>query len=156
MSVIVDRLGLLETFVRIAETGSLSKAARQMGATQPTVSRRLAQLESTLGCKLAIRDTASFTLTDEGRSLLMEAREMSARWSGVALRMAAGHTRPEGTLHVIGPAGYVASFLTDVMTDLGEEHPGLGVELTLTDRPLDLVATEAECAHKATHSDAAP
>lgn len=145
MSVLVDRIGLLETFVRIAETGSLSKAARAMGATQPTVSRRLAQLEASLGCKLAIRDTASFTLTEEGRMLLAEAREMTERWSGVAQRLSAGQTRIEGTLRVIGPVGYGSTFLTDVVTTLCAEHPGLRVELTLTDRAVDLVATGAEC-----------
>lgn len=144
MSVVVDRLALLETFVRVAETGSLSAAARAIGTTQPTVSRRLAQLETALGCKLAIRDTASFTLTDEGRSLLVDARDLGERWSGVAQRLSAGGLRPEGTLRVIGPVGYGSTFLTDVVTTLCAEHPGLRVELTLTDRAVDLVATGAE------------
>ncbi len=144
MSVVVDRLALLETFVRIAETGSLSAAARAIGTTQPTVSRRLAQLETVLGCKLAIRDTANFTLTDEGRSLLADARELGERWSGVAQRLSAGGLRPEGTLRVIGPVGYGSTFLTDVVTTLCAEHPGLRVELTLTDRAVDLVTTGAE------------
>jgi len=65
-----DRLDLLATFVRIGESGSLSKAARVLGTTQPTASRRLLELERLLGCKLATRSTASFSLTDEGRSRL--------------------------------------------------------------------------------------
>ncbi len=140
-----DRLSLLETFVRIAETGSLSNAARAIGATQPTVSRRLAQLERSLGCKLAMRDTAGFSLTDEGHSLLVEARELGERWSGIAQRLSGGQTRPEGTLRVIGPAGYGTTFLTDVLTELRAAYPALRVELSLTDRAVDLVSSGADC-----------
>ena len=98
-----DRLDLLATFVRIGESGSLSKAARVLGTTQPTASRRLLELERLLGCKLATRSTASFSLTDEGRSLLIEAHDLIDRWSGLSDRLSGAQSRPEGSLRVIGP-----------------------------------------------------
>lgn len=140
-----DRLDLLDTFQKIGESGSLSKAARLLGTTQPTVSRRLLELERVLGCKLALRTTASFTLTDEGRSLLIEARDLIDRWSGLSHRLKDGQSRPEGTLRVIGPSGYGTGFLTDAATDVRAAHPQLRVELTLTDRVVDLMSTGAEC-----------
>lgn len=140
-----DRLDLLDTFQKIGESGSLSKAARLLGTTQPTVSRRLLELERLLGCKLALRTTASFSLTDEGRSLLVEARDLGDRWSGLSHRLKGGQSRPEGTLRVIGPSGYGTGFLTDAVTDLRAAHPALRVELTLTDRVIDLAASGAEC-----------
>lgn len=140
-----DRLDLLDTFLKIGETGSLSKAARLLGTTQPTASRRLLELERLLGCKLAIRNTANFSLTDEGRSLLAEAHDLTDRWSGLSQRLSGGQSRPEGTLRVIGPSGYGTGFLTDAVTDLCAAHPGLRVELTLTDRIVDLAASGAEC-----------
>jgi DNA-binding transcriptional LysR family regulator len=140
-----DRLDLLNTFVKIGESGSLSKAARLLGTTQPTVSRRMLELERLLGCKLAIRTTASFCLTDEGRSLLAEAHDLIDRWSGLSARLSGGQSRPEGTLRVIGPSGYGSSFLTDAVTDLRAAHPALRVELNLTDRVIDLAASGAEC-----------
>jgi DNA-binding transcriptional LysR family regulator len=140
-----DRLDLLDTFVRIGETGSLSKAARALATTQPTISRRLADLERMLGCRLAVRTTTSFTLTDEGRSLLAQARELTERWSGLSERITGAQSRPEGTLRVIGPSGWGVSFLTDAITDLRSLHPGLRIELTLTDRRVDLLASGAEC-----------
>ena len=140
-----DRLDLLDTFQKIGESGSLSKAARLLGTTQPTVSRRLLELERLLGCKLALRTTASFSLTDEGRSLLVEARDLGDRWSGLSQRLKGGQSRPEGTLRVIGPSGYGTGFLTDAVTDLRAAHPTLRVELTLTDRLLDLTARGADC-----------
>lgn len=140
-----DRIDLLETFIKIGESGSLSKAARLLATSQPTVSRRLLELERILGCKLALRSTASFSLTDEGRSLLIEARDLSERWSSLSHRLSGGQSRPEGTLRVIGPSGYGTGFLTDAVTDLCAAHPALRVELTLTDRVVDMVASGAEC-----------
>ncbi|MDN8615182.1 LysR family transcriptional regulator [Variovorax ginsengisoli] len=140
-----DRLDLLDTFIKIGESGSLSKAARLLGTSQPTVSRRLLELERMLGCKLALRTTASFSLTDEGRSLLAEARDLGDRWSSLSHRLSGGQSRPEGMLRVIGPSGYGNGFLTDAVTDLRAAHPALRVELTLTDRVIDLVASGAEC-----------
>jgi DNA-binding transcriptional LysR family regulator len=140
-----DRLDLMNTFVKIGESGSLSKAARLLHTTQPTVSRRMMELERVLGCKLAIRTTASFSLTDEGRSLLAEARDLIDRWAGLSARLSGGQSRPEGTLRVIGPSGYGSGFLTDAVTDLRAAHPALRVELNLTDRLIDLAASGAEC-----------
>lgn len=140
-----DRLDLLHTFIKIGEGGSLSSAARLLGTTQPTVSRRLLELERLLGCKLAIRTTANFSLTDEGRSLLAEAHDLTDRWSGLSQRLLGGQGQPEGTLRVIGPSGYGTGFLTDAVTDLRAAHPQVRVELTLTDGVVDLAASGAEC-----------
>ncbi|MBO9642455.1 MAG: LysR family transcriptional regulator [Pseudacidovorax sp.] len=145
MKPVHDRLDLLDTFVRVAESGSLSKAARLMGITQPTASRRLLELERMLGCKLALRTTASFSLTDEGRQLVAEARALADRWAGLAERISGARSRPEGTLRVVGPSGYGTGFLTDAVTDLRAAWPQLRVELTLTDRVVDLAASGAEC-----------
>ncbi len=145
MKPVHDRLDLLHTFVRVAEAGSLSKAARMMDITQPTASRRLLELERLLGCKLALRTTASFSLTDEGRQLVAEARALADRWAGLAERISGARSRPEGTLRVVGPSGYGTGFLTDAVTDLRAAWPQLRIELTLTDRVVDLASAGAEC-----------
>ncbi|KAA9149968.1 LysR family transcriptional regulator, partial [Delftia sp. BR1] len=62
-----DRIELLQTFVRIVESGSLSAAAQQMSTTQPTVSRRLQTLERALGLRLLRRSTHAMALTDDGQ-----------------------------------------------------------------------------------------
>lgn len=140
-----DRIDLLETFVRIGEARSLSHAARVLGVTQPTASRRLAELEKLVGCRLAVRTSSSFLLTDEGRTLLQEARELTERWSGLADRLQGRASRPEGTLRVIGPAGYGVSFLTDAVTALMAAHPQLQVELRLAEQVPDLAGSGADC-----------
>lgn len=62
----VDRLLLMQTFIRIVEAGSLSAAARQLGTTQPTVSRRLQALERQFGQPLVHRSTHARRLTETG------------------------------------------------------------------------------------------
>src|SRR5256885_11069691 len=65
-----DRIELLQTFVRIVESGSLSAAAQQMSTTQPTVSRRLQTLERALGLRLLRRSTHAMARSEEHTSEL--------------------------------------------------------------------------------------
>ncbi|MEM6387547.1 MAG: LysR family transcriptional regulator, partial [Pseudomonadota bacterium] len=81
-----DRLALLETFVRIAERSSLSEAARDLGTSQPSISRQLAALETRLGVVLARRTTHSVTLTPDGLALLEDARRMLGEWEAIEER----------------------------------------------------------------------
>src|SRR5947209_19670526 len=66
----MDLLAAFRTFARIAETGSFSAVAREVGATQPAISRQLAGLEEHLGARLFQRSTRSLALTEDGRALL--------------------------------------------------------------------------------------
>ena len=71
---------LMETFVRIVEAGSLSAAAVQLGATQPTVSRRLQALERSLGAPLLQRSTHAMKLTEDGRRCFDHAKRLLEDW----------------------------------------------------------------------------
>ena len=64
----MDRLNAMASLVRVAETGSFSAVARELGTTQSLVSKQLAALETHLGAKLLSRTTRSVSLTDEGRA----------------------------------------------------------------------------------------
>lgn len=72
----IDRVELMRTFVRIVEAGSLSAAAKQMGTTQATVSRRLQSLETLLGVKLIMRTTHAMKLTDDGERGYQHAKKI--------------------------------------------------------------------------------
>jgi hypothetical protein len=65
-----DRIELMQTFVRIVESGSMSAAAAQLGTTQPTISARLQALERSLGLQLLQRSTHAMTLTEDGTRCL--------------------------------------------------------------------------------------
>ena len=71
----MDKLKAMHTFVRIAEHGSLTAAARALGASLPAVVRTLAALEAHLGMRLFNRTTRRISLTEEGRRYLASCRD---------------------------------------------------------------------------------
>ncbi len=72
----IDRIDLMQSFVRIVESGSLSAAATQLNTTQPTISRRLQALEAMLGVKLLLRTTHAMKLTDDGQRCYQHAKTL--------------------------------------------------------------------------------
>src|SRR4051794_29229864 len=101
-----DRIALMQTFVRIVEAGSLSAAAAQMGATQPTVSRRLQALERSLGVRLLRRSTHAMKLTDDGERCFERAKELLANWEAFEAELRGTGDEPEGSLRVIAPHAF--------------------------------------------------
>jgi DNA-binding transcriptional LysR family regulator len=135
----MDRLGAMEMFVRIVETGSFSAVARQLGTTQPTISKQLTALEKQLQTRLLQRSTRSLSLTEAGaayyercRRILDEVREAEAALG----RLQSALT---GTLHVNGSIALGQIFLAPLVLKFQQQYPGLAIELSLSDRYIDLV-----------------
>lgn len=152
-----DRLELLETFIRIAETGGIGAAARSLDTTQPTVSRRLQQLEALLDAKLVERSTQGMSLTAVGATLLPEAREVLARWRGLETAVDAESGAVSGIVRVIAPTPLGADVLPAIFAGFMDEHPEVRLEMRLKDGAVDLAAEGADFALKLgkTASDAA-
>src|SRR3984957_21110940 len=74
--VTMDLIAVLRTFLRVADTGSFSAVAAELGVTQPAISRQLSGLEQQLGTRLVHRSTHAVTLTDEGRDLIRAAQQL--------------------------------------------------------------------------------
>ena len=133
-----DRLALAETFVRIVEAGSLSAAATQLGTTQPTISRRLRALESSLGVPLLLRTTHAMQLTPAGERYFGRARDLLAEWNGFEAELRGHDDVPQGTLRVVAPHAFGQDQLVaPVMEYL--------VEWQLDDRPLRMVEEGIDC-----------
>ena len=140
-----DRLQLITPFLAVAEMRSLAGAARSPGTTQPTVSRRLRQLEQLLDVRLAVRSTHHFQLTGEGEDLLRRAGAWADAWSEWEDALKSGTSLPKGRLTLIGPHGYGHAFLMQAVKEFRAMHPQVEVELRLTDRPVDLFAQSVDC-----------
>jgi len=141
----IDRLQLITTFLAVAEHGNLSAAARTLGSTQPTVSRRLRDLEALLGTRLASRTTHRFHLTPEGVELQRKATAWSDVWSEWEHGLKASTLLPQGKLTLVGPHGYGSRLLIDAIALFRRAHPQVEVSLQLTDRTVDLVSQGADC-----------
>jgi DNA-binding transcriptional LysR family regulator len=133
-------------FLAVAESGSLSGAARQLRIGQPTVSRRVAALEYTLGAKLFRRRVDGASLTSAGERLLEPARRM-AEWAGELGRVAErSHSAPEGLVRITAPPYVAFDLLAPFASFVRGLHPGLRIELISTMHYLDLARGEADLA----------
>ncbi len=141
-----DRIELLQTFVRIVESGSLSAAAQQMATTQPTVSRRLQTLERALGLRLLRRSTHAMALTEDGERCLAHARELLAAWQALETDLRGAQDTPRGLLRVVAPHAFGQDQLMAPLLALLQRHPALRVEWLLHDRQPDFVAEGIDCA----------
>jgi DNA-binding transcriptional LysR family regulator len=136
----------LRLFLAVAETGSLSAAARRLRMAQPTVSRRLAELEATLGSALFARSVEGARLTPFGDRLAEPARRM-AEWAAEAERAAEGaDTAPRGVVRITAPPTIAHGFVAPFAAWLREKLPGIRLEVFSSVHNLDLGRREADLA----------
>lgn len=139
-----DRLALLETFVRIAERGSLSEAARDLGTSQPSISRQLAALETRLDIVLARRTTHDVTLTPDGLALLEDARRMLGEWEAIEER----HSEDDalkGVIRVIAPVALGQSLFVRAASQFMKDHSGVTIDWRLRDDAIRFAEEGCDC-----------
>lgn len=141
-----DRIELMQTFIRIVESGSLSAAAAQLNTTQPTISRRLQALEQRLGLKLILRTTHALKLTDDGERCYAHARQLLATWHALEDALTHANDEPVGTLRVRAPHAFGQDQLVAPLVDYLMRYPRLNVEWMLNDRTPDFIAENVDCA----------
>ena len=140
-----DPLREIEIFVRVADAGGLSRAARSLNLSQPTISRLLADLEARIGVKLLLRTTRQLALTESGAIYLQRVRPILAALDE-ARAAASGASGLSGILRVVMP---VAFGTREIIPRLGEflaGNPDLRIELLMADQTQDLVAEGADLA----------
>ncbi len=140
-----DRLQELQVFVRAAESGSFSRAARELSLSQPSVSRIIGELEARLGVKLLLRTTRRITVTDAGALFLDRAREILSQVED-AEDAARGLDSLRGTIRLAIPIVYGTREIIPRLPKFLEAHPLLRVELMVVDARQDLVAEGADIA----------
>jgi len=115
----------VRTFLAVAESGSLNAAARSLGMTQPTVSRRMEDLEYRLGARLFSRSSRGVALTDAGESVRDLAASM-ARLGGIIVREVAGRDRSEsGRVRLAAPDGLASFVLMPRLAAFQNTHPDI-------------------------------
>ena len=136
----------VQLFLAVAETKSFSAAARQLKLGQPTVSRRVAELEDALGFRLFTRHAGGAGLTAEAEPLLEPARKM-AEWAGeVGRALARDRHAPEGLVRIAAPPGVTDDFVVAFAAGLQAESPGLRIASLSSVEYLDLARGEADLA----------
>jgi DNA-binding transcriptional LysR family regulator len=136
----MDRLAVMETFVRVVESGSFTAAARQQNVTQPSVSKSMAQLEESLGVRLLMRSTRGMTPTEAGRSFCEQARRVIEQADEAVQAVRSVGTGLQGRLRVSAGTAPGKLHLMPLLPAFLKENPNLSIDLVLDDRSIDLIA----------------
>ncbi|QPF89562.1 LysR family transcriptional regulator [Bradyrhizobium commune] len=130
----MDRLEAMTVLLAAVESGSLSKASRELRLPLATVSRKVAELEAHLKATLLIRSAKGLELTPAGRSYVTSAKSILEQLSE-AERMASGeYSEPKGDLVVTAPIMFGRMHVLPIVTRFLEAFPEVSVGLVLTDR----------------------
>jgi DNA-binding transcriptional LysR family regulator len=138
--------GDVQLVLAIADAGSLSAAARTLRLTQPTVSRRLADLEAELGEALFLRAVDGTTPTSFGERLLEPARRMAEAAAEVDHAVAETDQQPRGVVRLSAAPGMAHAFVAPFAGWLRTKLPVVRLEVVSTTRYVDLVRREADLA----------
>jgi DNA-binding transcriptional LysR family regulator len=138
--------GDVQLFLAIAETGSLSAAAKRLLVTQPTVSRRLAELEDKIGEPLFERSVEGTSLTSFGERMIAPARRM-AEEAGELERLASGaESTPRGVVRITAAPGVAFDLVAPFAAHVREKLPEIRLEVISTIDYVDLARREADLA----------
>jgi len=136
----------LRTFVEVARDGSLSGAARRLGLTQPTVGRHIDALEAALGLTLFTRSPRGLTPTSAALALGPHVEAMATAAAALG-RAASGEAAADrGVVRVTASEVIGCEVLPPILAAFHVEHPGIAIELALTNRNEDLARRDADIA----------
>jgi DNA-binding transcriptional LysR family regulator len=133
-----DRWQEMTVFVRVAESGSLSRAARELNLSQPSVSRIVGTLEARLGTTLLLRTTRNISLTEAGSLYLERARYLLAEMEE-AEQAARGVDSLHGVIRLAMPVLYGARAVIPALATFLARHPDLRVEMIMSDARQNLI-----------------
>lgn len=135
----MDKLRAMQVFIAIADSGSLTAAARVLDSSLPAVVRALAALEAHLGVRLFQRSTRRISLTQEGQRYLENCREVVAAVALGEATLAANADEPSGLLTITAPVLFGQMYVAPAVMRLVQRHPKLQVKLLFHDRVVDLL-----------------
>lgn len=141
----LDDLRRLRTFVQVAESGSISAAAKVLGLAQPTLSRQLQSLERSVNQVLIRRDTHSMSLTEPGRILLPEARRLLAMADRVGQKLLAERNTLQGHLRIVSFVDVGQWIVSRALARFQSLHPQVTAELHLINRPTKFIEEGFDC-----------
>lgn len=126
--------------------GSLAGAARALGVNHSTVLRRIGALEKRLGLRLFDRLPTGYVLTAGGQELVDAARRIDETVTALERRIAGQDLRLTGMLRVTTTDTLAASLLPEILAAFRAEHPGIGIELVVSNTMLNLTRRDADVA----------
>ncbi|AHG22427.1 hypothetical protein Z042_24565 [Chania multitudinisentens RB-25] len=148
----MDQLSAMRTLVRVIESGSFTAVAREIGASQPTISKQIRGLEQRLGTPLLTRSTRHVAPTAEGLLYYQECRAILQALDDVELRIGAAEGQLSGMLRVGVSSAFGRLEILPYLAEFLAKHPKLNIELLMSDDIADLLQSGIDIAFRFGHS----
>ena len=145
----MDRFEEMETFVRVVDAGSITKAADQLSVAKSAVSRRLSDLENRLGAQLLMRTTRKIQPTDTGLAYYDQSLRLLSDLDEIESAAAHSQTGLAGRLRVAVPLSFGLAHLNPVIDSFIEKHPEIQFDIDLGDRHINLIEENIDVAIRA-------
>ena len=135
----MDRFLAVSTFAKVVELGSFSRAAERLGLSTSAVSRQVSELEAHLGVRLLNRTTRRLSLTEAGQSFYEHSVQLLSDLEDAEASVRVAAVEPKGTLRITCGVSFGTRYLAPALAEFSALHPGLLLDLDLSDRVVDLV-----------------
>ena len=142
----MDRFHELNSFIAVVEAGGFSAAARRTGDTQSGVSKAIGSLEKRLGVRLFNRSTRSVTLTDQGRRYYDQAKPLVEELDEADSELTSSTLIIAGPIRIAAAATFGRLHVLPLIPELLSLHPGLQVDMILSDGMRDMVEDRIDLA----------
>ena len=127
-------------FATVADHRSFSGAAEALGVSKATVSKAISRLEASLGTSLFHRTSRRLTLTESGNTLSEHAQRILAEGQAAEESAHDAASAPEGLIRIAAPMTFGIAYVAPAIADFLVEHPGVQIDLRLSDAKVDIVA----------------
>lgn len=135
----MDRFLEMQAFTEVVDAGSFVGAAEKLGISKAAASRHVGSLESRLGVRLLHRTTRRLSLTEEGHVFLARCRDLLAGVAAAEAELDLRSVAVRGRLRVNAPLSYGIQYLAPLWPQFHARYPDVRLEITLSDRKVDLV-----------------
>lgn len=142
----MDRWTEMALFVQVAETGSLSRAAEELGLSNAAASRHLAALEERLGARLVERNTRRLYLTEPGQEFLRRSKTLLAELADAESAVNASTLNPTGTLRITASLSFALHHIAPLLPEYTRRYPNVTVHVETANRYLDLIDNNIDVA----------
>ena len=135
----MNKLQAMQAFVRVAESGSFSAAAAQLGVSVSAITKSIAKLEDELGTQLLARSTRRLSVNDDGREFYARAVQILNEVEDAEASLKGGTRLPKGRLRIAMPVLFGRLSFLPRAAEFSTRYPDIVVDLRFDDRPGDLI-----------------
>ncbi|MGB9493257.1 MAG: LysR family transcriptional regulator [Azonexus sp.] len=135
----MDRLDAMHQFIRVAELGSFSAVAQQLGIARSVVTRQIAALETHLGVKLMVRSTRRLALTSAGTAYLEKCRVILNLVEAAETDVAEDRQTPRGNVRISLPLSFGLKRLAPRLLEFSQRYPEVALDMDYSDRRVNLI-----------------